>query len=152
MLEVRLAGSAPLIVKQYADEWRWKQAKEVYVYGLLESHGVSSAPQVVHADVDRAVTVLTLVPGVPLSSASLSQAVVAAYRRMGELLAALHRIEMPAFGYLTTSIVDPCPDNPTYLRAQLDRHLETFAACGGSSSLGRSVRGFVAARAELLAA
>jgi hypothetical protein len=34
VLEVRLADANPLIVKQYAGEWRWKQAKEVHVYPL----------------------------------------------------------------------------------------------------------------------
>ena len=48
--EVRLAGADPLIVKRYADEWRWKQAKEVHVYALLAEHGVGPAPRVVRVD------------------------------------------------------------------------------------------------------
>ena len=61
--EVRLADAEPLIVKQYADEWCWKQAKEVHVYSVLAEHNVGPAPRVVHVDLERAATVLTLVPG-----------------------------------------------------------------------------------------
>lgn len=151
--EVRRAGAEPLIVKQYRPEWRWKQAKEVHVYALLAEHGVGPAPRVVHADHDRGVTVLTLVPGTPLSGAALDPAVVcAAYRRMGELLAALHRITMPAFGYLTTEILDPAPDNATYLTAQFAWHLATFAERDGPAELGRAVRDRVGSAAGLLAA
>jgi len=107
--EVRLAGADPLIVKRYADEWRWKQAKEVHVYALLAEHGVGPAPRVVRVDPEQAVTVLTLVPGRPLSEVTLDPAALrGAYRRMGELLAALHRIAQPAFGYLTTEIACRC--------------------------------------------
>ena len=59
--EVRLADAEPLIVKQYADEWCWKQAKEVHVYSVLAEHNVGPAPRVVHVDLERAATVLTLV-------------------------------------------------------------------------------------------
>jgi aminoglycoside phosphotransferase (APT) family kinase protein len=110
--EVRRAGAEPLIVKRYADEWRWKQAKEIHVYALLAEHGVPGAPRVVRTA--PGCTAMTLVPGTSLSESPVTH-VPAAYRRMGELLAALHRIPMPAFGYLTTEIVDPRPDNALYL-------------------------------------
>ena len=151
--EVRLAGADPLIVKQYADEWRWKQAKEVHVYSVLAEHGVGPAPRVVHVDVERAATVLTLVPGRPLSEVTLGpDASHAAYRRMGEILAALHRVPQPAYGYLTTEILDPEPDNPAYMSRQFDKKLAEFAALGGPAELYRAVRSRVAERAPLFAA
>jgi len=107
----------------------------------------------VHADLERGVTVLTLVPGAPLAEAGLAPAaVVAAYRRMGELLAAWHRIAMPAFGYLTTGLVDPRPDNAGFVREQFGRHLATFAAHGGDAGLHDAIRTRLAADGELLEA
>jgi aminoglycoside phosphotransferase (APT) family kinase protein len=149
--EVRRAGAEPLVVKEYAAGWRWAQAKEAHVYALLAEHGVGPAPRVVHADLERGVTVLTLVPGRPLSAAG-PEVALGAYRRMGELLAAWHRIPMPAFGYLTTEIADPWPDNAAFLRAQFARHLATFAGHGGQPDLHDAIRTRVAASDTLLAA
>lgn len=150
--EVRFADADPLIVKQYAEKWRWKQAKEVHAYRLLAEHGVGPVPQVVHVDSDQAVTVLTLLPGRPLSEVVLEPgALLTAYRRMGELLAALHRITQPAYGYLTTEILDPQPDNLTYMGRQFARKLVEFAALGGPTQLHDTVRDRVAAQTHLLA-
>jgi hygromycin-B 7''-O-kinase len=150
--EVRFADGAPLIVKQYADEWRWKQAKEVHVYWLLAARGVGPAPRVVHVDPEQAVTVLTLLPGRPLSEVTLkADALREAYRQMGELLATLHRITMPAYGYLTTEIVDPEPDNPAYMNRQFAKKLGEFAALGGPVEVHDAVRDRVAAQARLFA-
>jgi Ser/Thr protein kinase RdoA (MazF antagonist) len=136
VFEVRLAGSDPLIVKRYADEWRWTQAKEVHVYGLLESAGVGPTPRVVRVDRERAITVLTTVPGTPMSQTALTpEAVRAAYRRIGRFQAALHRIAMPAFGYVTTGITDPVADNPTYMRRQFSLRLDDFLTAGGPADL-----------------
>jgi hygromycin-B 7''-O-kinase len=146
VVEVRLAGADPLIVKRYSDEWRWKQPKEVHVYRLLADAGVGPAPRVVRVDYERAVTVLTLVPGTPMSQRTLDTGTTrAAYRRIGAILAAMHRIPMPAYGYVTTGILDPAPDNPTYMRRQFARHLAEFAARGGPPDLHDAVRARVAA-------
>jgi aminoglycoside phosphotransferase (APT) family kinase protein len=149
--EVRLAGAGPLIVKQYADEWRWKQAKEVHVYALLAEHGVPGAPRVVRTDPGRGITVLTLVPGTPLSESPAAD-VPSAYRRMGELLAVLHRIPIPAFGYLTTEILDPRPENTGYMAAQFARHLATFTEHGGPAELADAIRDRAGESAGLLGA
>jgi aminoglycoside phosphotransferase (APT) family kinase protein len=150
--EVRLADGDPLIVKQYSDEWRWKQAKEVHVYELLAKHGVGPAPRVVGVDEPRGITVLTLVPGKPMSETRLSLTQEReAYRRMGALLAGLHRITMPAFGYLTTEIIDPRPDNPTYMGRQFARNLADFVDQGGSAKLHHEMFERVAAQASLFA-
>lgn len=150
--EVRLSGADPLIVKQYAERWRWKQAKEIYVYRLLAEHGVGPAPAVVHVDLERATTVLTMLPGKPMSETDLlPDAVRAAYFRMGQLLAAMHRITLPRYGYVTTEIIDPMPDNSSYMRRQFSKKLAEFAALGGSAEVHDAVRDRVAARAGLFA-
>jgi aminoglycoside phosphotransferase (APT) family kinase protein len=150
--EVRLAGADPLIVKQYTEKWRWKQAKEAHVYRLLAEHGITLTPRVVHVDPERAMTVLTMVPGRPLAEVELPpEAVQSAYRRMGELLAALHRIAQPAFGYLTTEILDPMPDNASYMRRQFTKKLAEFAELGGPADVHEAARKQVEAHAELFA-
>jgi Ser/Thr protein kinase RdoA (MazF antagonist) len=146
VLEVRLAGADSLIVKQYADEWRWKQPKEVHVYRLLERFGVGPAPHVVHVDYERAVTVLTMLPGTPMSEYTLRpDATRTAYRRIGQIQAALHQITLPAYGYLTTEIVDPVADNTTYMRRQFAKKLAEFIALNGPADLHGAVTARVAA-------
>jgi hygromycin-B 7''-O-kinase len=128
--EVRIAGADPLIVKRYSDEWRWKQPKEVHVYGLLA--GVGPVPRVVRVDYERAMTVLTMLPGKPMwERASEPDTDRAAYRRMGQFQAALHRIRMPGYGYITTEILDPVADNTTHMRQKFGRQLDEFRAAGG---------------------
>jgi hygromycin-B 7''-O-kinase len=152
VFEVRLDDGDRLIVKRYADLWRWRQAKEAYVYRLLAEHGVGPAPRVVHVDTERAVTVLTLLPGRPLSEVELEPDLLrAAYRRMGEMLASLHRITQPAYGYVTTEILEPEPDNRAYMERQFARKLAEFLALGGSVEVHDAVRDRVVAQASLFA-
>jgi hygromycin-B 7''-O-kinase len=149
--EVRLAGADPLIVKQYSDERRSKQPKEVHVYGLLA--GVGAVPRVVSVDYARATTVLTMLPGKPMwEYGSEPGVVLAAYRRMGEFQAALHRIRLPAYGDLTTEILDPVADNTTYMRQRFDRQLGEFRAAGGPADVHDAVARRVAAGERCFAA
>jgi hygromycin-B 7''-O-kinase len=149
--EVRLAGADPLIVKQYSDEWRSKQAKEVHVYGLLA--GVGAVPRVVRVDYERAMTVLTMLPGKPMwERPSEPDTDRAAYRRMGEFQAALHRIRMPAYGDITTGILDPVADNTTHMQKRFARQLDAFLAEGGPSDVHDAVARRVAAGESCFAA
>lgn len=112
------------ILKVYAPEWAWKQTKEVRVYQMLTSIRGLTVPRVPHHVPDggpngRAVTVLSLLPGRPLSEVSQDvdpAGIPAFYREMGAALAAVHRIGQEAFGYLTDRIVQPETDNGTYMR------------------------------------
>ncbi|MEV8377214.1 aminoglycoside phosphotransferase family protein [Kribbella sp. NPDC056861] len=123
VFEVRRYAAAPLIVKLYEPEWAWKQAKEVYVYGILQQQLAGSIPEVVH--VGPAFTVLTKLDGVPLSEAEPPDW-RAVYRQLGELLAKIHRIPQPAYGYLTDQVLDPLfgnatkpvPCHPTFMKGQ----------------------------------
>ncbi|MEV6554180.1 aminoglycoside phosphotransferase family protein [Nocardia sp. NPDC051756] len=156
--EVRCAEPAePVIVKVYADQWRWKQAKEVFVYRLLRAHGIGPVPEIlrVEQDIDAfggAFTVMTVLPGRPLSevSADLDEVQIArVYREMGETLAAIHRIVQPAYGYLTTRILDPEPDNTAYMTRQFAKKLAEFEELGGDPALYAGIHAYVANRIEL---
>jgi hygromycin-B 7''-O-kinase len=52
--EVRFSDDTdPLIIKIYAEAWRWKQAKETYVYQLLDQHRVGPVPRILHTAARR---------------------------------------------------------------------------------------------------
>jgi hygromycin-B 7''-O-kinase len=160
--EVRLAEPAPaVIVKVYAEAWRWKQAKEAHVYRLLRHHGVGPVPELLLTDDasahvhGRACTVMTLIAGQPLAvvSASLGpQELHRVYQQMGEILADLHRIDQEAFGYLTTEILDPKPSNTAYMNSQFAKKLREFADLGGDAALRAAIERYVSGRAGLFAA
>lgn len=146
--EARGADGERLVVKRYTDEWRWTQAKEVHVYALLAD--VPGAPSVVHADLEHAVTVMTLVPGVPLSTAPVPPAAERdVYRQIGELQRAVHEVAQPEFGYLTTELVDPEPHNTAYMTRQFTKNLAEFAAHGGDQETHRLASARVAERSGL---
>jgi hygromycin-B 7''-O-kinase len=149
--EVRQAGGPSLVVKRYAEECRWKQEKEVYVLGLLnESSPVGGrlrVPEVVHVDTEQAVTVMTLLPGRPLSEVSVDGAAErAVLAEVGELTRVLHGVRQPAFGYVTTQVLDPLPTNRAYMTRQFDKKLAEFADLGGDRDLHASIGGYVGER------
>jgi hygromycin-B 7''-O-kinase len=159
--EARFADQAdPVIIKVYAAAWRWKQAKETHVYRLLQSRLAGAVPRILHTAVApeqlgrRGYTVMTLLPGQPLSavSARLSESeIFGVYRQMGSILAALHRISQDAFGYLTTTILDPKPTNTVYMTGQFGKKLREFAGLGGDAALRAAIDRHVAERTELFA-
>jgi hypothetical protein len=82
----------PLIIKIYTGAWRWKQAKETVVYQMLEQHLVGPIPRILHAGAapgqagGHSYTVMTLLPGQPLSavSAGLDESeLFGVYRQLG---------------------------------------------------------------------
>lgn len=136
----------PLIRKRYAEEWRWKQAKEVHVYSLLA--GVPGAPSVVA--VEDGVTTMTLVPGTPLSDAQVPpECHRDVYRQIGELLHTIHQLTQPEFGYITTEIVDPEQHNTAYMRRQFRVTLDRFRELGGDPATHEVATERVAERAGL---
>jgi hygromycin-B 7''-O-kinase len=145
--EVR-TSAAPVIVKVYAPEWLWKQAKEVHVYGMLEQELNGSIPRVLH--VRDGVTMLSKVDGVPLSEAEPPDW-RAMYAQLGELLRRVHRIAQPAYGYLTDEILDPLPDNEQYMRRQFAKKLHEFEQLGGDPKLHAEIATHVEQHAHLFA-
>ena len=151
VFEVRRTNADPLIVKVYAPEWAWKQSKEVHVYGLLAEELDGSIPRVVHAEPagDRdAFTILTKLDGIPLSETDPPDW-RATYVELGQLLARVHRIPQPAYGYLTDRILDPLPDNDQYMRRQFTKKLDEFA---GDPGLHEAIRAYVDEHSGLFAA
>jgi len=152
----------PVIIKIYGEGWRWRQAKETHVYQLLDRHLVEPIPRILHAGIapeqlgGQAYTVMTLLPGQPLSavSARLSEVeILRVYRQMGAILAALHRIGQDAFGYLSsTTVLAPQPTNTAYMTGQFGKKLRDFADLGGDAKLGAAVERHVAERTALFAA
>jgi hygromycin-B 7''-O-kinase len=139
-----LPGS--LVVKRYTGESRWKQAKEAHVYALLAD--VPGVPAVEDVDREHGVTVMTRVPGEPLASAPAEE-MWELYRQLGALQAVVHGIAQPAFGYLTTEVLDPAPDNTAYMSRQFAVKLAEFAERGGDPAIHRLAAARVAARSDL---
>ncbi|MGH3511438.1 MAG: phosphotransferase family protein [Pseudonocardiaceae bacterium] len=145
-----------LIVKLYADKWRWKLAKEVHVYRLLARHDVGPCPTIMLAEStgERAFTVMTLLPGEPLSAIStqLDDAELhRIYRQLGMVLSAVHRIGQNSYGYLTTRILDPQPTNTAYMTRQFAKKLLEFAGYGGDPALHHAIEAHATERVELFA-
>ncbi len=168
VLEVRRAAPhEPVIVKFYDDRWRWKQQKEAYVYELLRRHGVGPVPAVLHTQeavtpdavtpdetTRNAVTVLSMMPGQPLSAVvgGLDTATVRAlYRELGACLAAVHRIPQDAYGYITTRIVDAAPSNSAFMLGRFAARLREFGELGGDAELLAAAEAKVAEQGGLLA-
>jgi len=151
VFEVRRNAAVPVIVKIYEPEWAWKQAKEVHIYGLLKDELGEAVPEVVHAEQgEPAYTVLTKIDGVPLSEAEPPDW-KAVYVQLGQLLAKIHRIPQPAYGYLTDQVLDPLPTNDAYLRRQFAKKLQEFAELGGDPKLGEEIGRYVEQHAALFA-
>lgn len=147
VFEVRRYAAAPVIVKVYEPEWAWKQAKEVHVYGLLTNLG-EAIPQVIH--VGPGFTVLTMLDGVPLSEAEPPDW-KAVYIQLGRLLAKIHRIPQPAYGYLTDEVLEPLPTNDAYMRRQFTKKLKEFGELGGDPQLHKEISRYVDEHAGLFA-
>lgn len=147
VFEVRRTADEPLIVKVYDPEWLWKQAKEVHVYGLLTELG-DAVPRVIH--VGDNFTVLTKLDGVPLSETDPPDW-RATYQQLGQLLAAIHRVGQPAYGYLTDEILDPLPDNTQYMRRQFTKKSREFDDLNGDPALRKDIEQYVETHVALLA-
>jgi aminoglycoside phosphotransferase (APT) family kinase protein len=146
VFEVRHADGDAVIVKVYDPEWAWKQAKEVYVYGLLEPSLKDLAPTVIHAGPagdTHAFTVLSKLDGVPLSEVTPPD-YRPIYEQAGALLAKIHRIPQPAYGYLTDQVLEPLPSNDLYMRRQFAKKLDEFQKLGGDPALHTRITRYVA--------
>ena len=122
----------PLVLKRYSAHTQWKAAKEEHVLGLLAAAGIGPLPQVLHRGPDF--LLLSRLDGTMLADVlpALDPAQVRdAYRELGRLLARIHRIPQPSFGYLVTVIVSPHGDNRSMMRQMTERVLDSFAANGG---------------------
>ncbi|QIS12970.1 phosphotransferase family protein [Nocardia arthritidis] len=151
--EIRCTGPLPaFIVKAYAPRWRWRLAKEVHVYRLLASRGVTSVPSVLYVDREHARLALTLAAGQPFSEIGREfgdTATYAVYRQLGAVLSAIHAIEQDGYGYLTDRILDPVATNTEYMTRQFDKKLAEFS---GDARIRHRMRQYVDERAGVFAA
>jgi hygromycin-B 7''-O-kinase len=143
------------IVKLYDEKWRWKQAKEAHVYRLLASHGIGPLPTILRVEPDtavigRAFTVMSRLPGTPLSKTRVDD-VADVYRQLGRLMASIHAVPQPAFGYVTTHVLDPTPDNSAYMGRQFAKKLHEFLELQGDPQLHDLLQTFVATHCDLFA-
>ena len=145
--EVQTADG-PVIVKVYAPEWRWKQAKEVHVYGMLEPVVGGHVPKVLH--VGDGVTILSKLDGVPLSQTEPADWRTT-YAQLGELLQRIHGVAQPQYGYLTDQILDPLPDNDQYMRRQFAKKLHEFEELEGNPKLHAKIAKHVEQHQHLFA-
>ncbi len=155
--EVRCAEpDETLIVKVYADKWRWKLAKEVHVYRLLARYDAGPCPKVQFAEStgEHAFAVMTLLPGEPLSAigTQLDDAEIhGIYRQLGTILSAVHGISQDSYGYLTTRILDPQPTNTAYMTRQFAKKLGEFIEHSGDLALHCAIQAHITERAALFA-
>ncbi|WP_427887059.1 phosphotransferase family protein [Kribbella sp. GL6] len=145
--EVQTADD-PVIVKVYAPEWRWKQAKEVHVYRMLEPAVGGQVPKVLH--VGDGVTILSKLDGVPLSQTQPADWRTT-YAQLGGLLRKIHSIGQPEYGYLTDQILDPLPDNDRYMRRQFAKKLREFEELEGNPELHAKIADHVERHQHLFA-
>ncbi|GAB2561718.1 phosphotransferase family protein [Kribbella endophytica] len=146
VFEVRGVDGKAVIVKVYEPQWAWKQAKEVYVYGVLAPVVGELVPSVVHvepAGERSAFTVLSKVDGVPLSEVTGAD-YRTIYEQAGALLGRIHRIRQPAYGYLTDQVLEPLPDNEQYMARQFAKKLREFEELGGDAGLHARITEYVA--------
>lgn len=151
--------TATVIVKIYDEQWRWKQAKEVHVYNVLNQHNIGSVPKILHTEhntqtIGSTFTVMTVVPGQPLSHivADLDSVnTTRIYRQLGANLSAIHRIQQHCYGYLTTEVIDPEPNNTAYMTRQFTKKLREFRQLGGDPHLHDAINSYVEPRIESFA-
>ena len=153
---VQLVAGGSVVVKVFHADERWKMDKEVYVYDLLQAHGVAAPiASVLAKDDGLNALALTMLDGVPVSSLldELDEdAIVAVNQQIGALLRELHRVELQAFGYLGTSgIVREHATNLDYMRFQFELKLRDFAELGGDPDLHDAIERHVAECGQLFA-
>lgn len=158
VLAVELASGNHVVAKVYAAQWAWKQAKEVHVLAQWRPLARGMFPEVLWVDpataeTDRAVTLMTRVPGVPLSSvvSSLDDAQsYEIYRELGKVARQLHTVAQPAFGYVVTDVLDPAPSNREYVTRQFAKKTTELERLDGDDGLADTIRRVVALHATAL--
>ncbi|MDQ4069490.1 MAG: aminoglycoside phosphotransferase family protein [Actinomycetota bacterium] len=150
---------AHLVAKVYGERLAWKMGKEVLVYGLLNEAPVPT-PEILFADasrgvVDAAYVLMTRLDGTVGSRVTPTAAqaeIEAIFRQVGEAARGCHTVVFDRFGYIgPTGLVDPCPDNRTYMSRQFERHLRGFRDAGGDRSVAAAIERRIADDEPLVA-
>jgi aminoglycoside phosphotransferase (APT) family kinase protein len=154
---IDLAGSDhhPLALKIYPDQPEWGPAKEVLVAGWLKDL-TPSIPRWLRVDETRSLlplryALLTLLPGRSLRHWMGEPDIDHAYRQMGQLLRRIHKIPMPAFGYVLGQGIDrPVSTNAAYMTSAFEDVFRRFRDLGGDADLGRTLQELAEGNFELL--
>lgn len=138
----------------------WTVRKEFHAYGLLAAHGIGPIPKALASaeSVDLldggSCLVMELLPGTTLAAVRdelTSAQMHDVYKQLGALLARIHAIAMPAFGFIHTDVVDPLPDNVTHMAGSFADGLSEYRRLGGHQELADAVAEIVDARAAAFA-
>jgi hygromycin-B 7''-O-kinase len=160
-IEFADAGSAPVVLKIYADESGWPAAKEARALRFLTGHGFGISPRVLafsgSADAlgGRPCLVCSLRPGRMLTDLDpeLTRAQrYEVYRQLGAVLKRLHAIPARGYGDVNGQIRHPLPDNCAYMTRMLRRYLRGFRANGGDPALAGQLAAHVTRHAPAFAA
>ena len=144
-----------LVLKAYAVDWQLEH--EAFVYELVGSRTNVPVPEVLVTDgscemVDRSYMLMTRMDGKAVVSLGPLEPDdwQAIYRRMGEVLRALHEITFERFGFFTKGgFAKSFQTNAEFMRTLFEQGLRAFGARGGPPSLARAVRNLVAGREEV---
>lgn len=150
-----------VVLKLGLGEEKWTVYKEVHAHGLLAAHGIGPVPQVLAGAKSTdlldggSCLVMSLLPGSTLATvgADLTPAQMRdVYEQLGTLLARIHAVTMPAYGYIAGEILRPAPDNPSHMARSFAREVEKYRDLGGDAALADAIAEFAAARAAAFAA
>jgi len=154
---VKLMGSAPLIVKLYGDTPEWLPAKEALVAGWVSRHIDVPVPRWLIRDESRIhlplrYALTSWLPGVTVDTLKGDVRITDLYRQAGQLLRCVHRISMPAYGYVQhEGIARPYTSNTALMDAAFNDVFRRFRATGGDESLAQRLETLAADRTVLAA-
>jgi hygromycin-B 7''-O-kinase len=143
VFEVVVPGYPVIVAKLYPDDLAWKREKEVYVYGLLADRPGVPVPTVMGSGVlddarSTSYLLLTKLEGVLAAEIMVGLAPIAVeaiYAELGSIMRAIHAVTFDAFGYVTTTVLDPHPTNDRYMRFQFAKKLHEFDELGGPAPI-----------------
>jgi aminoglycoside phosphotransferase (APT) family kinase protein len=160
VLEVRcMAPERTFVLKLYSEALRWKMAKEVFVYGLIDGDPELPISRILFADesgetIPEAYVILTKLPGT-LAAPTLSSLprgdVARIYEQVGAILHRFHQTTFDSFGYLSTDVVEPHDTNAAYMEFQFSKKLREFAELGGDADIRQGAEDAVEASSPVLA-
>jgi aminoglycoside phosphotransferase (APT) family kinase protein len=114
MYEVRLKKGKSCLVRVYNEEW--KAEKEVFVYNDIRAHVDVPIPEVYCVDdtkknVPFAFSVISKIPGKQIDINYKKYRNKRLFREAGEILAKLHSIRFPRFGWIVGNEIRPAFDS-----------------------------------------
>lgn len=149
-----------VVLKLGLRQEQWTVRKEARCYERLAAHGIGPIPDVL-ASADSmdlleggSCLVMSLVPGTTLAqvAADLTPAQMRdVYEQLGALLARIHAIPMSAFGFMSTDVLDPLPDNLTHMAGNFRNELNKYRELGGDTRLAGAIAEIVDARVAAFA-